>query len=787
MQNIPGTAQPLHGLEAFLAVLSEMAICTDLNGDIKAANRPWADFFASATTGKPSTNFLDLVASGLVAGKASGMAGLRAAFAAVHDGQLDSVSHSCEHHSSTGWQWLTVKFARMNIDLEILILIRIEEYRAMVSLGGEGMPEVLCRSLLDDLPVLLDICDREMRYTWINRSFRKRFNVMTENVVGKRVNEVPRLGDLACLQPLRQKCFDTGNEQSDIVTLIFNGREMVLDVHYNPVLGENNSVEYVICAHQDITKQVQSQNAKSAAQELLNDVLEKMPIGFVATDSYFHILRANGTACQLFGYTKEDLIGQHVNILIPEYFHENHIKLMEDFAASDATSLTMDSRREIYALRSDGVVFHIMAAVLKTSLGDFPLFCVMIFDLTKIREAEQRLVETELGIQQMQKQEALGQLAGNIAHDFNNLMAIVLGYADMIQSSQDMPDDVREMMAEIKKAVQRGAALTGQILAYAKHQALDTKPVDLHKLLLDNKTMIQAALTVSVKCALNLNAKSHIVEMDENQFMQVIINLAVNARDAMPTGGDFTITTTSIHLDEKYFTARSIQSQPGEYIYMTVADTGTGIPEGAKSRIFDPYFSTKTRDKGTGLGLSVAYGIIKQHRGFIFCDTSPHVGTTFEIFLPVCEQNLYEPAAGPNESQLPDQSERYSKMHILVVDDEEALRKMVVTQLASLGLQVHSAANGREALDFIDGFAGKLDIILTDIMMPEMTGLELADEAQFMQPEATFIFMSGYSKELLMSKKPRDNFRLLTKPFKKETLFAEIHRVLGQKKGGDNA
>lgn len=779
-------------LTAYLTALSEMAILTDGQGNIKAANKSWLEYLATDDRLKllpKLDNFLVLVEKGLIVQADSDMSELLSAFSTVCEGRSESVSKTSQHLSENRWQWLVIRFSKLRLGQQFLVLIRLEHLKA--PLAGENddevVPDLLYKSLLDDLPILLNICDRDMRYVWVNRSFREQFNIRPTDVVGKKAHEISGLRDFDRMQQLRQQCFDTGQEQTEIITLVFKGREVILDVRYIPVLRKDGSVEYVIGANRDITKQVQSQNSRSAAHDLLNDVLERMPVGFIAADNHFHILRANDTACKLFGYDKEDLVGQHVNVLMPTYFHEAHNKHMADFAASGATSSTMDARREIYAQRCDGVVFPIMASILRMSLGDFPLYCVMIVDLSKIRDAEQRLVETELGIQQMQKQEALGQLAGNIAHDFNNLMAIVLGYADMIQGSEGMPDGVVEMMAEIKKAVQRGAGLTGQILAYAKHQALEVKPTDMHVFLRENLAMIQAALTANVKCVLNLGAKALFVDIDENQFMQVLINLAVNARDAMPSGGEFTITTNPVYLDEEYFKTRAIQPQVGAYVYITIADTGTGIPKEILQRIFDPYFSTKSRDKGTGLGLSVVYGIIKQHRGLIFCDSTPNVGTVFEIFLPVSMQKSSDAPSGLKENRMPEEELMYAQKHILVVDDEDALRKLVVTQVASLGLQVHAAANGREALDFIDMFPGKLDIILTDIMMPEMTGLEMAEEAQLMQPEAAFIFMSGYSKELLKTKNPRENFRLLTKPFKKEALFEEIRKVLLVQRGTDNA
>lgn len=779
-------------LSGFVDALTEMAAIADEKGNIQVNNSQWSQFVprpASAIVAESIVNFTDLLKDDLIVLNATGKQELLQAFNRLQAGEISAHEGIYEYRQRNTWGWLFGKLTTLTLFSQRFFLIRLENVKApILPDSASEIPELIYKSLLDDLPILLNICDNEMRYIWVNKIFQRQFNVLPADVIGRAVNEIPGLSKFERLQELRQACFATGLEQSEIVPLSFQGREVVLDVRYIPVLGADGKIAFVVGANRDITKQVKSQESRSAAHELLNDVLERMPVGFVATDNHFHILRANSMACNLFGHHREDLIGQHIDVLIPAEYRDRHTEYMNAFAAADQRSMLMDSRREVFGVKADGTVFPIMASVLKMSLGDFPLYCVMIVDLTQIRVAEQRLVETELNIQQMQKQEALGQLAGNIAHDFNNLMAIVLGYADMIQEKKDLPEDIGLMMAEIKKAVQRGAGLTRQILAYAKHQALEVRSMDMHTLLMENHSILQAALSAGVRLRLDLHADKRFVAIDDNQFMQVLLNLAVNARDAMPLGGNFTISTEVVRLGDAFFTDRGIAPQPGDYLFLTMKDTGHGMPPEIVSRIFDPYFSTKPRDKGTGLGLSVVYGIIKQHKGFIFCDSVPGTGSTFEILLPLCEENLAVKKTQDQEKDLQVLKEKYAQVTILVVDDEDALRNMIVTLLRAEGFIVHEASNGRNALEFIDTFPGKIDIVLSDIMMPEMNGLEMADEARLLQPEAAFIFISGYSKELLMTRQPNQNFRLLIKPFQREALFAEIHHALRARFGfaGEN-
>jgi hypothetical protein len=778
----PATGNPassdLPALQAIVSALSEVAAVTDTSGRLLFCNEHWKEAFAqNADSDQGEMQFW--ASSVRFAINDAGREKLLEAFAKIAAAKITHYEDKFEIHDSAGWAWYSVRLAVVQLPSQRVVLVRFEKIGpSLLPFQTIEAPLSLYNALLDDLPLLLNICDGDRRYVWANRFFQKRFGLTASEIVGRPVGAIPGLSEFERLQELREACYSTGLEQGDIVSLQLKGRKIVLDMRFIPVLDEDGQVAYVIGASRDITKQRNAETTRSAVQELLNDVLERMPIGFVATDKNFCILRANGAACTLFGYPSADLIGQHINMLMPAEYRERHHGQMNAFAKSGECNLRMEDRREVYGLKADGTVFPMMVSVLKMNLGDFPLYCVMIVDLTQIRAAEQRLVESELRIQQIQKQEALGQLAGNIAHDFNNLMAIVLGYADMISEISGISAEIRAMMAEIKKAIQRGSGLTKQILAYAKHQQLDVRPVNLHAMLREHQTMLESALTALVKLELQLDADRSSVLADENLLVQVMLNLAVNARDAMPLGGTLTISTQTVKLSEDYFTDRRIKPEPGDYVAIKVKDTGVGIPAEVIERIFDPYFSTKPRDKGTGLGLSVVYGIVKQHKGFIFCTSVPGAGTTFEILWPLCETGIEKTAQSAPVRDPVVYRSLYANLTVLVVDDEDALRTLLVRTLSSAGMQVHSAANGRLALEFIDSFSGKIDIIISDIMMPEMNGLDMANEACLLQPEAAFIFISGYSKELLASRAPGANYRLLIKPFATEALFAEINSIL---------
>lgn len=546
-----------------------------------------------------------------------------------------------------------------------------------------------------------------------------------------------------------------------------------------PVLDREARVESIVGMVSDITWEQQTRDNAAATQDLMSAVLENMPVCFVAIDEFFNILRFNATATRSFGHTLEEIIGKPVEMLWPPEKREEYNKTLHDFAASGETFRDTALEAECYALNVAGISFPTHVSFIRLMLLDFPVYGIMLVDLTRAKAAEDKLLTTVRNVERMQKQEALAQLAGNIAHDFNNLLAIILGYSDIIQAQADSLPDIGSMTGEIRKAVKRGAGLTRQVLAYTKHQNLEVKPVNLHEFFAENRIMIQSALTAAVSLSLDLKASTATADLDESQFMQVILNLAVNARDASKGTGEFLISSENVLLEDAFFTARGIKPQAGQYLVLTLRDNGQGIPAGALPKIFDPYFSTKSRDKGTGLGLSVVYGIIKQHNGFVFCQSEIGKGTQFQIYLPLSQNREGEPIIPGETGGTVENKQDNSTRHILVVEDEEALRKLIAAQLATVGYQVTTSENGRRALEFIDSYPGKIDLILSDIMMPEMNGLDMALEAQLMQPDAVFIFMSGYSKELLTSKNAPENYRLLAKPFSQEKLLVEISSALG--------
>jgi len=390
----------------------------------------------------------------------------------------------------------------------------------------------------------------------------------------------------------------------------------------------------------------------------------------------------------------------------------------------------------------------------------------------RLLEEERRKDEQ---LRQSQRMESVGKLAGGIAHDFNNMLTAINGYSDLILRRLDKDDPNRNHLAEIKKAGERSASLTRQLLAFSRQQVLQPKLLCLNDVISDTSTLLERLIGEHIQLDLRLDPKIGFVLADPGQLSQVIINLAVNARDAMPGGGKLIVETASATLDDRYALSH-YPAVPGKYVLMVFTDTGEGIDSETQQRIFEPFFTTKEMGKGTGLGLATVYGIIKQSGGYIWVYSEKGLGTTFKIYLPVAEQSCEDYDNEEGQSDLIRGAET-----ILLVEDERAVRDLSKEILQECGYNVLEAANGREALDVIRRFEPKIDLLISDVVMPEMGGTELAERLSQSHPDLKVLLISGYTDAAAIDKGIIDpNVRFLQKPFTFETLSDKIRSVLDE-------
>jgi PAS domain S-box-containing protein len=384
---------------------------------------------------------------------------------------------------------------------------------------------------------------------------------------------------------------------------------------------------------------------------------------------------------------------------------------------------------------------------------------------------ERKRLEEQL--RQSQKIEAIGQLAGGVAHDFNNILTAIVGYTDLLAAEFGGNERQLEDLEEIRKAARRAAALTRQLLAFSRKQVLEPRIIDLNSVVLNLDKMLRSLISENIDLKTDLATNLAAARADPNQIEQVIMNLAINARDAMPEGGTLTIETSNTTLDHAY-AAQHVSVVPGDYVMLAVTDTGSGMDESTKARIFEPFFTTKPAGRGTGLGLSTVYGIVKQSGGNIWLYSEPGKGSTFKIYLPAIEalpQDIGKAA--------PVEASQRGGGTILVVEDDEQLRRLTHRALAGRGYTVLEADRGSTALDIARRHKGTIDLLLTDVIMPDTNGRKLADTIRAARPGLRVLYMSGYPDGAIGNHGMLEpGVAYLAKPFTTEAIIRKVREVL---------
>jgi two-component system cell cycle sensor histidine kinase/response regulator CckA len=512
----------------------------------------------------------------------------------------------------------------------------------------------------------------------------------------------------------------------------------------------------------DITCRRQSASALKASEERFRLLVETMNDGLAVQDAHGHIIYVNPRFCQILGYERHCLIGRLVSELMDlgsRIVFQNELK---DKEARDGDMVELGLERD----DGEKITVRVSAKALHSTNGELVGSFLVITDMTQVKRLQRQLIHS-------QKMEAVGRLAGGIAHDFNNLLMIIQGYADLALTDLDRNNPLYNQIVQINQASRRAEALTRQLLAFSRKQVLQPKVLSLLTTLPDIEQMLKRLLGDHIGLALKLDGSTGLIKADEGQIEQVIFNLVVNARDAMPDGGTLTIATRNVLLDERYLGTEA-EIPPGAYVVLTVTDTGIGMDPHVQSRIFEPFFTTKEKGHGTGLGLSTAYGIIKQSGGEIMVYSEPGQGTSFKIYLPLvhAEQEADQAAAAPVPAECGHET-------ILVVEDEERLREMIVTALSQCGYNVLEASDGPSALDRYARDPRVIDLVLTDVMMPKMNGKAFADQFLNHRPQTRILYMSGYAGDIILQQgalKPHTLF--IHKPFTQKELIRTILKIL---------
>ncbi len=474
----------------------------------------------------------------------------------------------------------------------------------------------------------------------------------------------------------------------------------------------------------------------------------------------------NPAAEAIFGYKAAEVLGKNVKLLMPEPYHREHDTYLNNYLTTGVKKI-IGIGREVIGKRKDGTTFPMDIAVSEVRVGQRRMFAGIVRDISERKRLEDQ-------ISHMQKMEAIGQLAGGVAHDFNNFLQGMLGFIGRIRRALTPDDPAMEFTNEAEKAVHRATNLTKQLLAFSRRQPIQPKVLQVNALLQNMENMLHRLIGEHIELIILSGKEAGLVKADPVQVEQVILNLAVNARDAMPKGGKLMIQTANRVLDKAY-AEHHLEVSPGNHVMISVSDTGEGIADDIKENIFEPFFTTKEVGRGTGLGLSTVYGIIKQHGGHISVYSEPGKGATFRIYLPRVDEKA---------DRIPVETKAEGMMKgsetVLVVEDDPGVQLFVSEALRELNYMVLTASHPKDALGIVQqNKPAKINLLLTDVVMPGMSGKELAELIRAEYPEIKVLFMSGYTDELLGHHGIlEEGIHFLEKPFTEKTLAEKIRGVL---------
>ncbi len=537
-----------------------------------------------------------------------------------------------------------------------------------------------------------------------------------------------------------------------------DGRGIVVEVGLAPVIQGDQP--HVLASIVDVTKRKETQSRL----EWLSLAVEQSPIAVVMTDLDGHIEYVNAAFTRTTGYQPDEVLGKTPRILKSG---ETSPTVYRDLWATIRAGKVWHG--DLVNRRKDGTLYEDAMWVFPVTDGKG-----QVVRLLALKEDVSKKRSLEAQLRQAQRMESIGRLAGGVAHDFNNILTAIFGYTELVSETFAPGSPQREDLEEIRKASQRASALTRQLLAFSRQQVLQPVVVETNELVENLEKMLRRIVGEDIKLRLALSKATGNVRVDPGQFDQVLMNLVVNARDAMPKGGSLVIETANAELDEQY----AMEHQPvvpGPYVLIAVSDTGGGIPPEVRSRIFEPFFTTKEIGKGTGLGLSTVYGIIKQSGGYVWVYSEMGRGTTFKIYLP-----RVDAPADTSEFAVPPKELKGAET-ILLAEDDETLRSLTTGILRKLGYTVLAAATPDTARAIARDHHGPIHLLLTDVVMPGSSGRDLARELAKSRPQTNVLFVSGYTGEAMIQHgltEPGLNY--LQKPYTPSVLAAKVREVLSQ-------
>jgi PAS domain S-box-containing protein len=516
--------------------------------------------------------------------------------------------------------------------------------------------------------------------------------------------------------------------------------------------------------------QRESDEAIRTREARLEGIISSAMDAIISVDEQQRIVVFNGAAEKMFLCHASEVLGSSLDRFTLDTFREIYREAIGDFEVSGTSARSMSSPEVMTARRSNGEEFPIEATVSKVQVAGQKLFTIIVRDITERKRTE--LLEQQL--QQANKMEALGRLAGGVAHDFNTLLSIMLGYSELLLAELPSGDRRRERVELIEQSAQTGALLTKQLLAFSRKQSIAPQISDLNQIVKDVEPILRRLMREDIELDVHYSAELCPVKVDLGQMQQLLLNLAANARDAMPNGGNVTIEVRTVECDERYAQQHTL-SAPGRYAMLVVSDSGVGMDRETVAHIFEPFFTTKSLGKGTGLGLATVSGIVKQNGGEIRVDSQLGVGSIFRVYLPHSAEavELKKSVRQSPEKLSGDET-------ILLVEDSAPLRQLTRELLSREGYVILEAADGVEALEVSEKHKGRIHLLITDIVMPRMRGTELAARIATQRPDIAIVFLSGYADEAVGRLDGPRRIAILEKPYTSDTLLRTVRQRIDE-------
>ncbi len=596
------------------------------------------------------------------------------------------------------------------------------------------------------------------------------FGYTVEEAVGKPVSFLhhPDVRSGMSAEIIRQ-IHENGRFFDEIPCVAKDGSELAIETAAHALCDKDGQAVALVGVSRDVTDRKRAEAALRASEAALSTIFHSSPDNVVITRTADNvILDVNETFLRTLGYRREEVVGKTSLELQIWMDPAERARCLGLLAAQPCPPFEATFRAK------DGRSIPVVTSTRPVEIRGTACWLSTVRDITERLRAEREKARLEDQLRQAQKLESIGQLAGGIAHDFNNLLTVINGYGDLLLAQLSQNDPVREPIAQIRNAGERAASLTQQLLAFSRRQIIEPKPLNMNTVIAASWEMLRRLVGEDIELTASLGQELGLVVADAGQIHQVLINLIVNARDALPGGGRVTIETSNEEL-----TAKDQQCNPdvtpGSHVCLAITDTGIGMDENVRQRIFEPFFTTKADRSGTGLGLATTYGIVRQSGGCVRVESAPGKGSQFAVYLPRLAGNVESEA-----EEVCDRPDLRGCEVVLVVEDETEVRKLTVAILRRLGYRVLEAPGGREALALASAESGPIHLLITDVVMPRMTGRELAERLLAFRPDTRVLYMSGYTEDVIAHRGILDpGVKYIAKPFRPQELAARVRDLLG--------